>query len=109
MTIYSMGQKKDLVKYRPVSMTLVPGEVMEQIVLSASMWHVLDNQGIWPRQDGFGKGSCCLSNLISFYDMVIHLVDEGKAVDFVCLGFCKAFDIREVIVPLLLGPGEAAS
>jgi len=25
------------------------------------------------------KGSYCLTNLISFYDQVIHLVDEGKA------------------------------
>ena len=33
-----------------------------------------------------------MTNLISFYDLVIHLVDEGKAVDEVYLGFSKAFD-----------------
>ena len=37
------------------------------------------------------KGRSCLSNLI-FYDKVICLVDEGKAVDVVYLDFCKAFD-----------------
>jgi len=31
----------------------------------------------------------CLSNLISFYDKVTRLVDEGKAVNAACL---KAFD-----------------
>ncbi|GAB0180892.1 hypothetical protein GRJ2_000554500 [Grus japonensis] len=39
------------------------------------------------------KGRPCLTNLISFYDKVIRLVDEGKAVDAVYLDFSKAFDI----------------
>jgi len=33
-----------------------------------------------------------LTSLISFYDQVTHLVDEGKAVDVVYLDFSKAFD-----------------
>ena len=33
-----------------------------------------------------------MTNLISFYDKVTHLVDEGKAVDVVYLDFSKAFD-----------------
>jgi len=38
------------------------------------------------------KGRSCLTNLISFYDQVTHLVDEGKAVDVVYLDCSKAFD-----------------
>uniref|UniRef100_A0A8B9BVR2 Reverse transcriptase domain-containing protein n=1 Tax=Anser brachyrhynchus TaxID=132585 RepID=A0A8B9BVR2_9AVES len=38
------------------------------------------------------KGRSCLMNLISFYDKVTRLVDEGKAVDVVYLDFSKAFD-----------------
>ena len=37
------------------------------------------------------KGRSCLTNLISFYDWVTRLVDEGKAVDAVYLDFSKAF------------------
>ncbi|KAK4820504.1 hypothetical protein QYF61_000083 [Mycteria americana] len=92
MPIYKKGQKEDPGNYRPVSLTLVPGKVMEQIILSGITWHVQDNQGIRPSQHGFMKGRSCLINVISPYDKVNRLVDEGKAVDVVYLDFSKAFD-----------------
>ena len=51
-----------------------------------------DKQGIRPSQHGFMKGRSCLANLISFYDQVTCLLDEGKAVDVIYLDFSKAFD-----------------
>jgi len=38
------------------------------------------------------KDRSCLTNLISCYDKVTCLVDEGKAVDIFYLGISKAFD-----------------
>ena len=61
--IYKKGCKEDPGNYRPVSLTSVPGKVMEKIVLSEITWHVWDNWGIWPRQHGFMKGRSCLTNL----------------------------------------------
>ncbi|KAK4808459.1 hypothetical protein QYF61_005776 [Mycteria americana] len=90
--ILKKGRKEDLGNYRPVSLTSVPGKMMEQIILSAITQHVEDNQGIKPSQHRFRKGRSCLSNLISFYNKVTCLVDEGKAVDVVYLDFSKAFD-----------------
>ncbi|KAK4811106.1 hypothetical protein QYF61_016392 [Mycteria americana] len=90
--IFKKGQKEDPGNYRPVSLTLVPGKLMEQIILSAITRHVENNQGIKPSQHGFRKGRSCLTNLISFYDKVTRLVDEGKSVDVVYLDFSKAFD-----------------
>ena len=54
--------------------------------------HVKDNQGIRPSQHGFMKCRSCLTNLISFYDKVTHLVDEGNAVDIIYLDLSKAVD-----------------
>ncbi|KAK4824763.1 hypothetical protein QYF61_018497 [Mycteria americana] len=59
---------------------------------SGALGGARDNQGIKPSQHGFRKGRSCLTNLISFYDKVTRLVDEGKAVDVVYLDFSKAFD-----------------
>ena len=38
------------------------------------------------------NGRSYLTNLISFYDKMTRLVDEGEAVDVVYLDFSKAFD-----------------
>ncbi|KAK4824706.1 hypothetical protein QYF61_017932 [Mycteria americana] len=90
--IFKKGRKEDLGNYRPVSLTSVPGKLVEQIILSAITRHVENNQGIKPSQHGFRKGRSCLTNLISFYNKVAHLIDEAKAVDVVYLDFSKAFD-----------------
>ncbi|KAK4810488.1 hypothetical protein QYF61_004268 [Mycteria americana] len=63
--IFKKGRKEDPGNYRPVSLTSVPGKLMEQIILSA----------------------------ITRHDKVTRLVDEGKAVDVVYLDFSKAFEM----------------
>ncbi|PKU48424.1 rna-directed dna polymerase from mobile element jockey-like [Limosa lapponica baueri] len=93
MPIHKKGWKNDPGNYRPVSLTSVPGKVTEQIILSAIMHCMKEAQGIGPSQHGFMRGRSCLTNLISFYDKVTRLVDEGKAVDVVYLEFSKAFDM----------------
>jgi len=92
MPIYKKGWKEDPGNYRPVSLTSVPGKIMERFILSALAGHVKDNQGIRPSQHGFMKGRSCLTNLFSFYDQVTRLVHEGKAVDVVYLDISKALD-----------------
>ena len=92
MSIFKKGQKDDLGSYRPISLTSVLGKAMEWIMSGAIMDQLKVNQGIRPSQHGLVNGRSCLTKLISFYDKVTHLVDEGKAVDVVYLDFNKAFD-----------------
>lgn len=51
-----------------------------------------NNQGIKSSQCEFLKGRSCLTNLISLYDIVTHLVGGGKAVDAVYLDLSKVSD-----------------
>jgi len=69
------------------------GKVTEQTILSASTQHAQDNQMIRPSPHGFMKGRSCLTSLISFYEKLALLVDEGKTAHVVYLDFSKAFDM----------------
>ena len=53
---YKKGCREDPGNYRPVSLTSVPGKIMEQIVLREIMWHVRDNWETRPSQHGFTEG-----------------------------------------------------
>ncbi|NWI57793.1 RTJK polymerase, partial [Calyptomena viridis] len=92
MPVYKKGRKEDPGNYRPVSLTSVPGKVMEQFILNVMMQNLQNGQGIRSSQHGFMQGRSCLTNLISFYYQVTHLVDAGKSVDGVYLDFRKVFN-----------------
>lgn len=79
--------------FRPVSLTSVLVKVMEKIILGDIEKHLNDNAAVGHSQDSFMRVKSCLSNLISFYDRVTHLVDQGKPVDVIFLDFSKAFSI----------------
>jgi len=58
---YKKGCKEDPENYRPVSLTLVPGKVMEQIIVGEITQLTHGVQGIRPSQHGFTKGRSCLT------------------------------------------------
>jgi len=90
--IFKKGKKEDPGKHRLVSLTSIPGKMMEPLILEVIIKQVEEKKVIRSSQHGFTKGKSCLTNLIAFYNGMTGWVDEGRAVHIIYLDFSKAFD-----------------
>ncbi|RMC05184.1 hypothetical protein DUI87_18368 [Hirundo rustica rustica] len=90
--VFKKGKKEDPGNFWPVSLTSIPGKVMEHLILEAISIHKGEKKLIRSSQCGFTEGKSFLTNLTAFYSKTITWVYEGRAAGIVYLDFSKALD-----------------
>jgi len=90
--VFQKGKKEDPGDYRLVSLTSIPGKVMEQLILDVISKQGEEKKVIGSSLHGFTEEKSCLVNQTAYYDGMNDWVDEGRALDVVYLHFSKAFD-----------------
>ena len=90
--IHKGKSKAEAKNYRPVALTSLLIKIFEKVIrkqlVSFMDEHNLFNQS----QHGFRSGRSCLSQLLSHFDLITRLLEDGNSVDIIYLDFAKAFD-----------------
>ena len=98
--VYKGGSRADPSQYRPVALTSHIMKVFERVVRRALVTH-LEERGLLPEgQHGFREQRSTLTQLLSHWDQVLDLLEQGKTVDVIYTDFSKAFDKCETNVLL---------
>lgn len=90
--IHKKGPEDQASNFRPVSLTSVPGKVLEGVLKTRIVRHLEDNGLLLDSQHGFRAGRSCLTNLLEFYHKMFEKYDRSGVVDVIFLDFQKAFD-----------------
>jgi len=92
MLVFKKGEMEDPRSYRPVSLTSVPGKIVEHALLKYISKHVKDKKVIRNSQHRLTKGKSCLTNLMAFCRKIIGDVDREGAIILINIDFSETFD-----------------
>ena len=90
--IFKAGDKSEAANYRPVSLTNHITKVFERIIKNELVFYLTRNQLFNETQHGFRKARSTQTNLIEYYESILHQLETNTSVDSIYLDFSKAFD-----------------
>ena len=90
--IFKSGSKTKPDNYRPISLTSVPGKLLERIIRDEIVKHMSVNDLFAKSQHGSLAGKSCVTQLLEFLEDVTSALDKGEDVDVIYLDMSKDFD-----------------
>ena len=87
--IHKSGSRSKAENYRPISLTSVPGKIMERLMRDQIVDHMTKNNFFSPEQHGFIKGKSCNTQSLEFLEDLTEALDAGKDADVIYLDFQK--------------------
>ena len=90
--LFKKGSKSDVSNYRPVSLTSIACKMFESIIKDKITSYMDTKNLINDSQHGFRQKRSCTTNLITYWDHLTQIIEEGDAVDVIYLDLRKAFD-----------------
>ena len=90
--IFKSGAKSKSKSYRPISLTSVPGKILERLIRDKIVEHMTANNLFAKSQHSFRLGKSCLNQLLEFLEDVTTALDKDEDVDVIYRDFSKEFD-----------------
>ena len=90
--LHKGGSKAFAKNYRPISLTSHLIKIFERVIRKHIVKYLETNNLLNQGQHGFRSGRSCLTQLIDYYNRVLHQCETGANVDVIYLDFAKAFD-----------------
>ena len=84
--IFKKGERKDPANYRPISLTSVPGKLMERLVRNTLVEHMVNNNLFAAEQHGFIAGKSCTTQLLEYMEDITQAIDNGEDIDVIISG-----------------------
>ena len=81
-----------LQNYRPVSLLLICGKILERSLFNEMFKFFIENKLISSSQSGFKLGDSCINQLLSITHEIFSSFDEGLEVRSIFLDIAKVFD-----------------
>ena len=90
--LFKKGSAGNPDNYRPIASSSHLIKIFEKVVRKYLLSYLEENNLLNPSQHGFRCNRSCLSQLLSHYETILRLIEEGLGTDVIYLDFSKAFD-----------------